>query len=261
MNHHRWRLLGLGAAVFLLAVVIRAPADLVLILMRDRIPVPLVWEQVTGTVFDATISGVEVSLPRDRRIRLDSLQVRSALLPLLVGRLSINFHATCCNGNITGRAILRGDNWRLPEIAGDLSLGVLAGIAPETEAMGITGRIRFSGKDLSGTYRALPGTGIITLAAEDVGVDLLAAQTSLGSYTLELEAVGTEGIQGDVLTTTREALLLVTGKVNASPDGKRLNFNGRISTGVDATDEVRSILPLLGVVENGQVIITRNFLL
>jgi hypothetical protein len=261
MQQYALRLAGLGLAVFLVTFAIRFPADLALSLLRDRLPAIVSWQQVDGSVFDATLVNVELSVPGAGRLVLDRVELATSLAPLLLGRVSTDFRVYSRAGEMSGRTTLRRSGWSIDHIEGGLSLQALSGLAPVSGEMGMTGRVRLLGNGLSGGYQNMPYTGNLTLAAEDVGLDWLVTQGPLGSYAVELSVTKEAGIEGHVRTTSGEALLIVEAAVRSDPDMKRLQLTGVVSAGSNATREIRDILALLGTVKNDQVEINRQIIL
>jgi len=255
MNKHWIRLGGMGLAVFLIAMVINFPAAWGLYLLQDRVPSSVKWQEVSGTVFDTSINHVEVILPGNRRAVLDNIEVRTSVLPLLLGRAMLEFRVRTGGEDIAGQARLRRAEWSIPLIEGVLPLELLTGVVPELGSLGMTGRIVFHGSGLSGKYEDLPGSGRLVVTVEDLRLDLIEADRPLGNYYADLEAGEETGIAGSVRTISTDAMLNIEGTIRSDPGGVNLHFIGKAWVDAGASDPVRSLLPLLGVVENDQATI------
>lgn len=251
MKRYWLQLVSLGVAVFFIAAVIRFPAELALHLLRDRVPAALAWQDINGTVFNATVSGLMVEAAAGRRIMLEKLEIRTSALSLLLGRLVMDMRALTLEGEVTGKVALRRAGWAVTGVAGSLPLQDLAALAPELAGMGAAGLLAFTADTLSGRYKQLPDAGRINMTVEDVRLDLLYADGELGSYSMEIRSGGAARLEGRLETLDSNALLGIAGELHASQDGSKLQFTGRAWASPVAPEQVQSILPLLGVVENG----------
>jgi hypothetical protein len=252
MNRYWLRLVCLGLAVFIAAVLARFPAGLALDLLRGSIPPAVSWRLAEGTAFNATLHGLAVEVADHRYLLLETVKIQTSILPLLIGRMAMHIHARTPEGEITGKASLRPAGWTVPELQGYLPLQDLAGLAPELAGMGAAGLVVFSAKDVRGRYQQLPDTGSFHLAVENARLDLLYSGGELGSYSLEIRAGGAKPVEGELATLDNNALLHMAGAVNSSQDGTKLQFIGGAWVSPAAPEEVASILPLLGPIENNQ---------
>jgi hypothetical protein len=181
--------------------------------------------------------------------------LQTELLPLLLGRVEMDFRARGYDGGVTGHAAFGRQAWRLTRVEGEATFEALAGVLPEIGIVGMTGRIRFEGEDLAGTYRTLPASGRLQANIEDLRVALIEGRRPLGSYTLAIHAGPGKGLTANLETSSADALLIVEGEGRVVHVNETPRFAGYAAAADNAPDPVRSLLPLLGPVENGRAII------
>lgn len=253
----RWlRLGGLGLLVFIAAFITNFPAVWTLHLLQGRVPASLAWEGAAGSAFYGTVSRLAVVFEGGRTLRLDNISFDTDLLPLLLGRIKTDIQAHAYDGTIAAAATFGRQAWEVERAEGDLALETLEGVLPEIAIMGLSGRTRFSSEDWSGAYQQLPETGRLEMIVEDLRVALIEAQQPLGSYTLVAGAAPDSGITFELATTSADALLIIEGEGRIDPATRSLQFNGHAAVHDNAPEPVKSLLPLLGPVDNGRAIIS-----
>ncbi|HKJ71065.1 MAG TPA: type II secretion system protein N [Gammaproteobacteria bacterium] len=250
----RWvRLTLLGAVVFGVALIFQIPAGWALYLARDRIPQTVQWQGVSGSVFDASVERVTVSLPGGARVVAGPVTVRTGLVGALTGSLPVDFRGRVLGGEVSGRARLGPGGWRIPDIHGRLDLGGLPRALPQLEVAGLSGEVLFRGQGLAGSYRGTPRQGRLRASVESLQAGLIRTDRPLGDYALDLTLGEDGGLQGQVRTVAEDPLLGIKGQVGGSLGDGAIHFRGSGWAADDAPPAVRDILPLLGDPHDGRV--------
>ena len=250
----RWVRLGLlGCGVFLAALVYQFPAAWALHLAREHGPVALTWEGADGSVFDARVQRLGLSLPTGAQAVLGPVDLELQPLAALTGGLPVRFRAQGYAGEIAGSARLGPAGWSADTVRGRLPLGALPRLVPELAMAGLEGTVLFRARDLAGPYAGPPRAGHLRASLEDLRVGLLQADEPLGAYSVRVALTPEGDVDGRVETVADRPLLGVEGTVSGDLGARRLGFRGRGWAREGAPPGVRDILPLLGQVNDGEV--------
>ena len=252
MMQYQRRLIFAGLAIFLVTLLTNIPSDRALQLFRDKLPAGISWHQVSGSAFHPVFYNLLVRTPAGREVLIESADLNVAILPLLIGRLKMQFILRLNDGEFSGTAILQQQSWQLPEIEGNVSLLMLAEILPELKLTGPRGRVIFSGNALAGEYRNLSVTGELKATVEKLQLDMLNTQRPLGDYSIQLQSGDNKILQGRIETVSTDAQLSVQGDLSLAPESKSIQFEGQAWASSDAPASVQSLLTLLGPVEQGR---------
>jgi hypothetical protein len=251
MTSRQARLLVAGLAVFLISLIIQVPADRLLYLFRDNLPATISWQSVSGTVFTPSFHNLVIYTTDNHRVLIESADLHISLLPLMLGRLKLQFNLTSPDSHVSGVAIVRRHDWEIPELEGRLALRTLSGLSPWLEMSGADALVSFSGNKLAGEFQRLPASGELKLMLEDLQIKMLGTEGPLGDYSLQLQTIEEAGVSGSVDTASADARLKIQGRLVLDPISRLLRFEGKASVAADAPESVASILPMLGPVTDG----------
>jgi len=250
MTSSRFRLLLGGVAVFLITLLLHLPADRVLDLYRDRLPTNIVWQQLTGNVFNPSFSQLVIKVSDRQSILIETADIHISVLPLLAGRLKFRFVLTVENGQVSGVAVLRKNTWQVPVIEGQVPLRSLTALLPAAGLAAGSGQVNISGNTLAGLYRQLPVTGAVEVIMNQLQLDLLHPQ-SLGNYAVKLQADEQTGVFGSIATLSTDALINIQAELKLDAVSNSLRIDGQARVASNAPDSIISVLPLLGTVTDG----------
>lgn len=261
MQQYTLRLGLLGLAVFIIVMLVQLPTGRALSWIEAGTSQRLLWQHASGSIFDARVDTLVLTLAPDRRILLEQVELNTAILPLLVGRLVIEFKGRINNEEFSGHANLGWGKWRLQHIQGHLSIQALSALLPELEIFGVRGNLLFRGEGLIGRYNQLPDTGSIDAMIEDLYLGLIQTGQPLGSYSIKLDEDDTGDMSGVLQTVSDDALLNLDVNINLNAEDRSIALQGQAWAGNSQAEAVQSVLPLMGPVQGNRAQINwqRNF--
>jgi len=261
MQQYQLRLGLLGLAVFIIVMLVQLPAAWVLSWIEGGTSQRLLWQHASGSVFDARVDTLVVSVAPDRQIVFEQVQFNTSILPLLVGRLVFEFKGNTNNEEFSVRANLGWGKWRLQQIQGRIALEALSSLLPELEIFGVRGNLLIRGEGLVGSYNQLPGSGSIDAMIENLYLGLIQTRQPLGSYLIKLDDSRAGEMSGVLQTVGNDALLNFYVNINLDAENRSLALQGQAWAGNNDAEEVQGMLPLMGPVQGNRAQINwqRNF--
>jgi hypothetical protein len=255
MKKNWFRLSILGVLVFMTTFVIRFPAEkLVELIQKNALP-GIHWQTVSGTVFDARIEGVTLSLQNNRRLYVENLKISTSFPALLIGQIQSNLNISGQDVFIDGKIKLGINSWSVNKLSGEINIENLYTIIPELELLEASGDLNISAQSLTGDYHALPRKGFVTLIINGLQLGVISGRQSLGSYTLTLSTNEQEAYSVEIDTLYDSSLLFIEGDGHYTPVDKSITFKGQGWVSENTPENVKAILPLMGEVKNGRVLI------
>ena len=250
----RWLgLLLLGLIIYALVLAYRFPAAWALHWSRDRIPPTVEWGGVSGSVLDARVARLALTVPGGGTPVIGPVEWRTSLHRAVFGHMPLTFRAEALQGEVNGQARLQPGGWRLPVLKGRFSLAALPEVLPQLAMAQVEGRVLFRARDLQGGYAQPPQSGKLRATVEGLAAGLIETDRPLGDYQVALELQSGGQLAGEVTTVNDDALLRIQGRLRGDLKAGRLRFNGRGEVPPDAPAMVRDILPLLGSVNGDRV--------
>jgi len=261
MQQYPLRLGLLGLAVFIIVMLVQLPVAWVLSWMDDGASQPLLWQRASGSVFDARVDTLAVSVAPDRRIVFEQVELDTAILPLLVGRLAVEFKGRINNEEFFGRLNLGWGKWRLHKIQGRIALEALSSLLPELEIFGVRGDVLIRGEGLVGRYNQLPDSGSIDAMIENLYLGLIQTRQPLGSYSIKLDDRRDGEMSGALRTVGNKAVLNFDVNINLNAQNRSVALQGQAWAGNSEAEVVQTVLPLMGPVQGyrAQINWQRNF--
>jgi len=261
MQQYPLRLGLLGLVVFIIVMLVQLPAAWVLSWMDGGPSQRLLWQYASGSVFDARVDTLAVSVAPDRRIVFKQVELDTSILPLLVGRLVVEFKGRINNEEFSGRANLGWGKWRLHQIQGRIALEALSSLLPELEIFGVRGNVLIRGEGLVGSYNQLPDSGSIDAKIENLYLGLIQTRQPLGSYSIKLDDSRDGEMTGALQTVGNDALLNFDVNINLNAQNRSVALQGQAWAGNNEAEAVQAVLPLMGPVQGNRARINwqRNF--
>ena len=206
----------LGVLVFLLSLLLLAPARLVTDRLAERLTGFSV-QAAEGLATEGSARGV-----RWRGVRIERLDWNWQALALLTGWLEFRLDADDPEIKLSGKVgVNPGRRLRLRDASGQLLLARLGALVDPTK-LPLQGVVKFNLRELSLNATGQPQTanGVVYLlnARTTLGQPL-----NLGDFTIQLTPATPEGIQGVV--KDNDGPLALEGAMNLLPDG-RYRFTG-----------------------------------
>lgn len=244
------RLLLVGLVVFLMTLPAYLPAGRVLPYLVAAVPAGVVWQQVSGTVFKPRFYQAGFQLASGHRLIFNRIDARISVLPLLLGRLSLQFELESGGGTVTGVATVMRDRWQITHINGELPVATVLSMFPAAGLDGSTGLAIVSGSQLSGNYAGILDAGELVVLFEQLHPAIPGLTRPLGDYELKLKVGRQTVVEGGIKTLRADSPLTIEAYVIVDPAGRLLQIEGQAHASATADDTVRSLLPFFGVVQN-----------
>jgi len=261
MQQYPLRLGLLGLAVFIMIMLVQLPASWVLSWIEAGTSQRLLWHHASGSVFDARVDTLAVSVAPDRQIVLEQVQLDTSILPLLVGRLVFEFKGRINSEEFSGRANLGWGKWRLQQIQGRIALQALSSLFPELEIFGVRGDVLIRGEGLVGRYNQPPESGSVDAMLENLYLGLIQTRQPLGSYSIKLDDSRAGEMSGALQTIGNDALLNFDVNIRLNAEDRSIALQGQAWAGNSEAEAVQGMLPLMGSVQGNRAQINwqRNF--
>jgi hypothetical protein len=232
MKKYWIRLTILGAIVFLVTLSFRFPAAKVAVLIQENSLPGVQWQNVSGTVLDARVDGMVLTLQNNNKLYIERIDLDTSLPALLTGRISTRLYVINQGGSINGRLILGIHGWSFVDLTGEIDLDSLAC-----------------------DYHTLPSSGSGTLIIRGLQFGVIMDEQLLGSYKLTVSTDEKDGFTAKLVTIPEESQLFMEGDGRYSPANKHMAFKGQGWAAENSPEEVKSLLPLMGEVRNDRVLI------
>jgi hypothetical protein len=255
MKKYWIRLTILGAIVFLVTLSFRFPAAKVAVLIQENSLPGVQWQNVSGTVLDARVDGMVLTLQNNNKLYIERIDLDTSLPALLTGRISTRLYVINQGGSINGRLILGIHGWSFVDLTGEIDLDSLQSIFPELGLFETKGELEFFAPSLAGDYHTLPSSGSGTLIIRGLQFGVIMDEQLLGSYKLTVSTDEKDGFTAKLVTIPEESQLFMEGDGRYSPANKHMAFKGQGWAAENSPEEVKSLLPLMGEVRNDRVLI------
>jgi len=230
-----------------------APAGWVLYGFRQYTGADLGWAAADGTWRSAVIHDLEIGYRQDRRLDFKRARYRITPLPLLLGRLDLEYRLETGNGVVTGNLQVQDGAWEISELHGDLPFSELAPVVfSSAVADNLQARLRLHGKNLGATSGITPRRGNLEIRLTDLKLEVGRAWLGVGTHDLHLAAAA-EGQMRGRLHPGDDSLLRLTGELVVDFRSDTLQLTGEARAAEHAPAEIRALLPLLGRADGNRV--------
>lgn len=226
----------LGLLAFLLFLLLRAPAGLVVGLFDERLP-GLNVQAVDGTVLNGSAWGVSW-----RDTPIGKLNWNWRPFALLSGWLEFRLDTDDPDAKLMGNVAIRWDRQlRFRDFSGRLPLAKLSELAGQPTPP-LRGVVEFDLRELKLNTAGLPqsAAGVVHLLNLHI---MLGQPLNLGDFVVQLSPATPEGFQGVI--KDNNAPLDLAGILNVSPD-RRYRFSGSAAVRDAGNQALRQMLNLLG---------------
>ncbi|HMQ12197.1 MAG TPA: type II secretion system protein N [Candidatus Competibacter phosphatis] len=226
----------LGLLAFLLFLLLRAPAGLVVGLFDERLP-GLNVQAVDGTVLNGSAWGVSW-----RDTSIGKLNWNWRPFVLLSGWLEFRLDTDDPDAKLMGNVAMGWDRQlRFRDFSGRLPLAKLSELAGQPTPP-LRGMVEFDLRELKLNAAGLPqsAAGVVHLLNLHI---MLGQPLNLGDFVVQLSPATPEGLQGVV--KDNNAPLDLAGILNVSPD-RRYRFSGSAAVRDAGNQALRQMLNLLG---------------
>jgi general secretion pathway protein N len=226
------RLIILGAAGFVLGLLINAPARLI----HYGLPANISLDGLSGTVWNGSAKQLAVN-----NIAVGELNWRVAPSSLLRGRLGLILNAQLPDGALAGKAAMGlGGTVTLTNLTGSLPVAYLATDFPAGMLDGRVSLVIEQAELMNGWPTRIKGVIALGNLVQNIPKPM-----ALGTFSATFDGENTGDGAVDGVIATRSGPLLVDGELVLNSD-RSYSLEASVGPNAETPDDLKSMLPLVG---------------